>query len=98
MSSNGNGYRNFILISQVSISILVPIFLCLALGVWLDDRFGTWFTLPLLILGMAAGARNAYALVMGIVRKEERLKREKQESEIKRKVEESNDKKAKGIK
>lgn len=97
MSSNGKGYRNFILISQVSISILVPIFVCLALGVWLDDRFGTWFTLPLLILGMAAGARNAYALVMGIVRKEERLRREKQESEIKRKVEESNDRKAKGI-
>lgn len=98
MSSNGKEYRNFILISQVSISILVPTFGCLALGVWLDDRFGTWFTLPLLILGMAAGARNAYALVMGIVRKEERLEREKQEKEIKRKVEESNDRKAKGIK
>ncbi len=98
MSSKGNEYRNFILISQVSISILVPTFVCLALGVWLDDRFGTWFTLPLLILGMAAGARNAYVLVMGIVRKEERLEREKQEKEIKRKVEESNDRKAKGIK
>lgn len=98
MSSNGKEYRNFILISQVSISILVPTFGCLALGVWLDDRFGTWFTLPLLILGMAAGARNAYALVMGIVRKEERLEHEKQEKEIKRKVEESNDRKAKGIK
>lgn len=98
MSSRGNEYRNFILISQVSISILVPTFGCLALGVWLDDRFGTWFTLPLLILGMAAGARNAYALLMGIVRKEERLERKKQEEEIRRKVEESNDKKAKGIK
>lgn len=98
MGSKGNEYRNFILISQVSISILVPTFGCLALGVWLDDKFGTWFTLPLLVLGMAAGAKNAYTLVMGIVRKEERLEREKQEKEIKRKVEESNDRKAKGIK
>ncbi len=98
MNSRGKEYRNFILISQVSISILVPTFGCLALGVWLDDKFGTWFTLPLLILGMAAGARNAYALLMGIVRKEERLERKKQEEEIRRKVEESNDKKAKGLK
>lgn len=98
MGSKGHEYRNFILISQVSISILVPTFGCLALGVWLDDRFGTWFTLPLLILGMAAGARNAYALLMGIVRKEERIARKKQEEEIRRKVEESNDRKAKGIK
>lgn len=98
MNSRGKEYRNFILISQVSISILVPTFGCLALGVWLDDKFGTWFTLPLLILGMAAGARNAYALLMGIVRKEELLERKKQEEEIRRKVEESNDKKAKGLK
>jgi len=98
MNSRGKEYRNFILISQVSISILVPTFGCLALGVWLDNKFGTWFTLPLLILGMAAGARNAYALLMGIVRKEERLERKKQEEEIRRKVEESNVKKAKGLK
>ena len=43
---------------------MVPTFLCLALGIWLDKRFGTWFTVPLLFIGMAAGARNAYVCLL----------------------------------
>ena len=55
MSGKGSGLRNIVLISQVAIAVMVPIFLCVALGVWLDNRFGTWFTVPLLILGILAG-------------------------------------------
>ena len=60
MSGKGSPYRNIVLISQIGINMLVPVFICVAAGVWLDNRFHTWFTLPLLILGIAAGARNAY--------------------------------------
>ena len=60
MSGKGSPYRNIVLISQIGINMLVPVFICVAVGVWLDNRFHTWFTLPLLILGIAAGARNAY--------------------------------------
>lgn len=90
MNSNGSEYRNLIMISQVSISIMVPVFLCVALGVWLDEQFGTWFTVPLLFIGIAAGARNAYVLVMSVVKSEEEKRRRQQEKEIMQKVERAN--------
>ena len=60
----------------------------LALGIWLDNRFGTWFTVPLLFIGMAAGARNAYVLAMDTIRQEKLKKDKAQQDEIDRKVEE----------
>ena len=53
-----------------------------AVGVWLDNRFHTWFTLPLLILGIAAGARNAYALAMDTIRMDEKRRKKEQEEQI----------------
>ena len=50
MSGKGSPYRNIVLISQIGINMLVPVFICVAVGVWLDNRFHTWFTLPLRIL------------------------------------------------
>lgn len=90
MDSKGSEYRNIVLISQVSISMLVPIFLCVALGVWLDNKFGTWFTVPLLVLGIAAGARNAYVLLSSVIKREEARRLKKQEEDIQRKVERAN--------
>lgn len=87
MSSKGTEYRNLILISQVSISIMVPLFLCVVLGVWLDSKFGTWFSVPLVFLGIAAGARNAYVLVMNVVKSDEKKRLQRQNEEIMRKVE-----------
>lgn len=86
MSGKGIMYKNIVLISQVSINVMVPTFICLAAGLWLDKRFDTWFTIPLLFLGMAAGARNAYILVMNVVRQEERKRKRRQEQEIQEKL------------
>lgn len=95
MDSNGSEYRNIILISQVSISILVPIFACLALGIWIDGKFDTWFTIPLLITGFAAGGRNAYVLLMSQIKADEAKRKKKLEEEINRKVMQANQPKAK---
>ncbi len=92
MSSKNSEFRNIILITQVGISVMVPVFLCVALGVWLDNRFDSWFTVPLLALGIAAGARNAYVLVMNVVRNEEKQRRKHLEDEIMRKVDRANHK------
>ena len=51
------------LISQLGISMIVPIFLCIFLGVKLEEKFGFPFTIPFIILGILAGIRNVYALV-----------------------------------
>ena len=66
-SDKNSEYRNIILISQVGICVMIPMFLCMALGIWLDKKFGTYFTLPLLVVGIAAGARNAYVLVDDVI-------------------------------
>jgi len=75
MNKHTEGYQNLILISQISIQIMVPIFLCLFIGLWLDEKFGTWFTIPLLFLGIAAGGRNAYILAMSAVKRDSRRKK-----------------------
>ena len=88
MKNNGKALRNIVLISQLAICVMVPTFICLALGIWLDKIFGTWFSVPLLFIGMAAGARNAYVLAMNTVRQEKAKKDKAEEIEIERKVEE----------
>lgn len=56
-------YKSLALITQLGISMLVPIFLCAFLGVYIDEKFGIYSFVPLIILGMAAGFRNVYMLV-----------------------------------
>ena len=50
--------------------MLTPVFLCVAIGVFVDNRFSTYFTLPLLILGIMAGARNTYILAASAAKHE----------------------------
>ena len=50
-------YRNFALISQLGISVIVPIGLCIFIGV---------------LIGIAAGARNAYRIAMASVKEEKK--------------------------
>ena len=86
----GKELKNIVLISQLSICVMVPTFVCLALGLWLDGKLGTSFTIPLLIIGIAAGGRNAYVLAMNSIKQDEIKKKRTQEDEIQQKVERHN--------
>lgn len=55
-------YRTFALISQLGISILVPVLLCTVLGSWLEEKVSFPVFIPLIIIGVLAGVRNAYTL------------------------------------
>lgn len=81
MKKQRNPYRNLVLISQLSIQIMVPIFMCLFAGMYLDKHLSTgFFTVILLILGILAGGRNAYILAMSSIeaeKKQEEKQREK---------------------
>ncbi len=55
-----------VLITQVGISMMTPIFLCLILGYYIDRYFGTHTIIFLIILGVGAGFRTAY----NVLRKE----------------------------
>ena len=80
MKHSKNSYRNLILISQLGFSVIVPIFLCLFVGIWLDNRFSTWFTIPLLILGFLAGGRNAYIMARDSILTDERNRKKNEKA------------------
>lgn len=90
MNNKGSGYRNIIFISQLSINVMVPTFLCLFIGIWIDKQFHTVFTIPFLVLGMIAGGRNAYVVAMKTVKDEERVRKKKVEDEIQATIERAN--------
>ncbi len=55
--------RSFTMITQISISMMVPIFICAWLGVWLNRLLQAEMPfLILLILGIGAAFRNVYIL------------------------------------
>lgn len=55
------------LVTQLGVSMLVPIFLCLLIGTFLDKVFhtGSVFMLVFIILGICAGFRSVYMLTKG---------------------------------
>lgn len=56
-------YQSVVLITQFSIHMLVPIFLCTFLGIWLDKKLGTGFlVIVLFFMGALAGFRNIYIM------------------------------------
>jgi ATP synthase protein I len=48
--------------STLGLSIVLATFIGLALGLWLDDTFGTspWLTILFLVCGIIAGFRNFF--------------------------------------
>ena len=61
MRKKGKGSigKAFSLVTQLSLTVLTGAGLFLALGLWLDERFGWSATVPLLIWGILGGARGA---------------------------------------
>lgn len=69
-------FRSMSLLTQLGISVMVPVFLCIAIGLFADKKLGTSFiTLIMLVLGIAAGGRNAYILAKGVINENERDKK-----------------------
>lgn len=80
MSYRKEVFRSLSLITQLGISIMVPIFMCVVAGVLIDKYFGTSTLLIFLFLGIGAGVRNAYILATGVL-KENVKEREEADSQ-----------------
>lgn len=66
------------MISQISISMLVPVFLCLFFGIKLNEWLDTVYFVPVfLFLGIGAAIRNVYQLTRSFYAKDK--KREDEE-------------------
>lgn len=65
-------YRNLVMITQIGISMLAPVILCVFIGYELDEHFGWQTVLPLLILGILAGCRNCWKLMQELAPKDKK--------------------------
>lgn len=74
-------FKSFALITQLGISVMAPIALCVAAGVLIDKHFGTWWTIPLLFLGMLAGVRNAAIMLKSVTKEDKSTKEQRLENE-----------------
>ncbi len=61
---NSKVIKALMLVTQLGISMMVPIFLCVLVGGVIDKKAGTGWGMPVfLFLGMAAAFRNVYLLL-----------------------------------
>lgn len=61
---NSKVIKALMLITQLGISMMVPIFLCVFAGGWIDKKLQSGWAFPVfLILGIAAAFRNVYYLL-----------------------------------
>lgn len=60
-------YRSLALIMQFGINMLVPIFMCTFIGIFLDNKLHTNFIVIILFfLGAIAGFRNIYLMAKSV--------------------------------
>ncbi len=73
-------FKGIAMITQIGISIMVPVFLCLFLGKWLDSLFHTSFiTILFLLLGFVVAFRNVYLMTRTFYAKDQKREHEEWE-------------------
>jgi ATP synthase protein I len=59
-------WKYLAMVTQIGLSMLAPVVLCVFVGYRLDERFGWSVTIPLLILGILSGVRNTWKLLKNL--------------------------------
>lgn len=73
MGKNGGIVRSMMMISQIGLSMMVPIFLCIFFGIKLNEWLDTVYFMPVfLFLGIAAAFRNVYYLTKNFYAKDKK--------------------------
>lgn len=81
-------FRSLAMVTQLGISVMTPIFLCIFAGCWVDNHFGTKTTLVFLLLGVLAGGRCGYHMAkITFLAGEKDDKKEKEEEQKRRQKE-----------
>jgi hypothetical protein len=68
----GEVLNTLFLILQVGITMLVTFGLCFALGLWLDNQFGTKLLWVFILLGILSGYRAVYLLIRKHIKNNEK--------------------------
>ena len=62
-----------ILVLQFGINMLVPIFMCSMLGIWIGNRTGiSWMMVPFFFVGALAGGTNVYRMAKKLFKESDR--------------------------
>lgn len=65
-------FHALILVFQFGINMLVPIFMCSLLGIWIGDKTGiSWMMIPFFFVGALAGFTNIYKMARKLYDKED---------------------------
>ena len=74
MKGWAHAWRNISLLSQLGLSLAVPLLLCLFLCSWLTGRFGigSWIYIPGFLLGLGSSGVTAYKLYLSIMKESEK--------------------------
>ena len=75
--------QSFSMVLQFGINMLVPIIMCIALGVWIGDKYDMdWIVIPLFFVGALAGYTSIFKMVKQYLKKTE--KKTKKEQDVKK--------------
>ncbi len=64
------------MITQLGLNVMVPVFVCIFAGYYIDRYAGTKLTLLFLILGFLAGGLNAYRMAKAAIAMDEKEEKE----------------------
>ena len=67
-------YKDILMLSQLSLSFITPILLCLAICWWLSPRIGLWVYIPGFLFGLGSSFMVAYKFYLSIIKKEDKEK------------------------
>lgn len=73
MKYNRNVYRSLVMVTQFGLNMLVPICICLVLGIFIDRKLGTsFFAIIFFFIGALAGFRNIFLFAKKIYEDKEK--------------------------
>lgn len=62
-NNNHEVWDALVMVFQFGINMLVPIFICTLVGVWLGNKLDkNWLAIPLFFIGAIAGGQNVYRM------------------------------------
>lgn len=68
---NDGYFKYLVFITQIGITMLSPIALCMGIAIYLTRKFhlGQWVIILAILLGVLAGALNVYKIMMSAIKK-----------------------------
>ena len=75
--------ESFSMVLQFGLNMIIPIAMCIALGVWIGDKYNMdWIVIPLFFVGALAGYTSIFKMVKQYLKKTD--KRAKKEKDVKK--------------